>query len=151
MSASRRTAEPEPEPEPDLILFDGECNVCNGYVLFVIARDPGARFRFASLQSAAGQAELARHGHGDVGSDSIVLVRGGRVWLRTSAVLRIAAGLRLPWPLLAVFLLVPPPLRDFFYKAFAARRYRWFGRVQQCLRPTPELRARFLDADERSS
>ena len=63
--------------------------------------------------------------------------------------LRIARGLRWPWPLLSVFLLVPPLLRDWLYSAFAARRYRWFGRAEHCLVPTPEVRARFLDADDR--
>ena len=134
---------------PDLILFDGDCNVCNKSVQFVLKRDPRGRFHFASLQSAAGRAALRAKGHTGELPDSIVLVTAERVWFMTGAVLRIARGLRWPWPALAVFLLVPPFLRDFFYKLFAARRYRWFGRAGHCLVPTPEMRARFLDADER--
>lgn len=135
----------------DLVLFDGDCNVCNRSVQFVLERDPRGRFRFASLQSAAGRAALAATGHTSVGPDSVALVTRERVWFRTGAVLRIARGLCWPWPVLAIFLLVPPPIRDFFYKVFAARRYRWFGRTDRCLVPSPEVRARFLDADERGA
>lgn len=134
---------------PDLILFDGDCNVCNRSVQFVLQRDPGGRFRFASLQSAAGQAALAAAGFEGEVPDTIILITAGRVWLRSGAVLRIARGLGFPWWVFSVFLLVPAVIRDWFYKLFAARRYRWFGRAENCLVPTPEVRARFLDAEER--
>lgn len=137
--------------ETEVVLFDGDCNVCNRSVQFVLKRDPRGRFRFASLQSEAGGAELLRCGHTGEIPDSIVLVTSTRVWFRTGAVLRIARRLTWPWPVLQVLLLVPRPLRDFFYNAFAARRYRWFGRVDKCLVPSPEVRARFLDAEERHS
>lgn len=133
----------------DLILFDGDCNFCNKSVQFVLKRDPRGRFRFASLQSAAGRAELEARGVMGEVPDSMVLVTPERVWFYSGAALRIARGLRWPWPVLAVLLLVPPFLRDFFYKAFAKRRYRWFGKAERCLVPSPEMRARFLDADER--
>lgn len=133
----------------DLVLFDGDCTFCNKSVQFVLKRDPAGRFRFASLQSAAGRAALAERGFTGDAPDSMVLVTAERVWWRSSAALRVARGLRWPWPVIAVFLLVPPVIRDFFYELFAARRYRWFGKAEHCLVPAPELRARFLDADER--
>jgi predicted DCC family thiol-disulfide oxidoreductase YuxK len=133
-----------------LILFDGDCNLCNGAVQFVIRRDPLEHFRFASLQSAAGRAALAAAGVTGSLPDSIVLVRDGKVATKSGAALAIARGLRLPWPLLTVFWLVPYPLRDLVYDWIARNRYRWFGKREECWVPTKELRERFLDAGERA-
>lgn len=132
-----------------LVLFDGDCNLCNGTVQFLLRRDRRARLRFASLQSAAGRAALAAAGASAALPDSIVLVHGGRVRVKSAAALAIARWLPLPWPVLSIAWLVPYPLRDLVYDWIARNRYRWFGRQQQCWVPTAELRARFLDADER--
>ncbi|MCA8976583.1 MAG: DUF393 domain-containing protein [Planctomycetes bacterium] len=144
-------AAPSAPGTPDLILFDGECNVCNRWVWFVLRRDPRGRYCFAALRSDAARVALERAGYAGTPPESVGLIRGSRVWFKTAAVLRIARHLRWPWPLTAALLLVPPPLRDLCYDAFAARRYRWFGRAERCLVPTAELRARFLDADDRES
>ncbi|MGE3174744.1 MAG: thiol-disulfide oxidoreductase DCC family protein [Planctomycetota bacterium] len=141
---------PRPEPPGAVVLFDGDCTLCNGAVQFVLRRDPRGRFRFAALQSGAARALLAGRVAGDPLPDSMVLVQGDAIHLRSGAALRIARGLGLPWSLAAVFLLVPRPLRDLVYDFVARRRHRWFGRPASCLVPTPELRARFLDAGERS-
>lgn len=130
---------------PSIVLFDGECNLCNSAVAFVMKRDPRGRFRFASLQSEAGRKLVKECGMGDPGTDSVVLLRGGRCFTRSAAALRIARGLRGAWPLLAVFLLIPRPLRDRLYDVIAHHRYRWFGKAEQCLVPTPEFRNRFLE------
>lgn len=133
-----------------LILFDGECNLCQGSVQFVLRRDPRGVFRFAALRSAAGRAALARVAPPGVElPDSIVLVHHGRLRTKSAAALAIARRLRFPWPLLTVFWLVPYPLRDLVYDWIARNRYRWFGRRDECWVPTAALRARFLDADER--
>lgn len=141
-----------------LVLFDGECTLCNGWVQFVIKRDPGARYRFASLQSDAGRAALraALDPDGRMGPevletlpDSIVLLRDGKLRVKSGAALAIARGLRWPWPLLSVFWLIPYPLRDLVYDWIARNRLRWFGKQEQCWVPTPELRGRFLDAADR--
>lgn len=137
--------------EPPLILFDGVCNLCNGAVQFVLRRDHRARFRFAALQSRAGKDALARAGVTGSVPDSIVLLAGGRVRVRSAAALAIARGLRFPWPLLSVFWLVPYLLRDLVYDCIAKNRYRWFGKREQCWVPTPALRARFLDAGEQAA
>ena len=136
----------EPADDAPLILFDGVCNLCNGAVQFVLRRDPRGRFRFAALQSAAARAALAHAGAPASLPDSIVLVHRGRLRTKSAAALGIARGLRWPWPLLTVFWLVPYPLRDLVYDWIARNRYRWFGQREQCWVPTPELRARFLDA-----
>jgi predicted DCC family thiol-disulfide oxidoreductase YuxK len=127
-----------------VILFDGVCNLCSGFVRFVIARDPGGRFRFASLQSDVARQLLKSRLAGAGVPDSIVLVDGARVFTRSAAALRIFRGLRFPWPLLSAFLAVPRPIRDFVYDVVAKRRYRWFGRQDVCMIPTPELQARFV-------
>ncbi|HEX6811111.1 MAG TPA: DCC1-like thiol-disulfide oxidoreductase family protein [Planctomycetota bacterium] len=147
MTGSAQTA---PAPAP-LVLFDGDCNLCHGAVQFVLRRDPKARFRFASLQSAAGRAAIVATGRSTKLPDSIVFVRDGRLLVKSAAALAIALGLRWPWPLLAVFWLVPYPVRDLVYDWIARHRHRWFGRRQECWVPTPALRARFLDADEREA
>jgi predicted DCC family thiol-disulfide oxidoreductase YuxK len=128
-----------------LVLFDGVCNLCNGFVQFVIARDPAGRFRFAALQSAVARELLARHANPDRMPDSVALVEEGRLFNRSTAALRIARRLTFPWPLAYAFILVPRPLRDWIYDLVAKRRYGWFGRRDQCLVPTAELRSRFID------
>lgn len=140
------------ETNHPLILFDGDCNLCHGLVRFVIKRDRKAKYRFASLQSEVGQAAL-KTAMGSDGMvtlpDSIVLVQHGKVRMKSTAALAIARGIRWPWPLLAVFWLVPYPLRDFIYDWVARNRLRWFGKREECWIPTPELLGRFLDAPER--
>jgi predicted DCC family thiol-disulfide oxidoreductase YuxK len=126
-----------------LILFDGVCNFCNGAVNFVIDHDPKERFRFAALQSELGTRLVAQH---KLSPDvlSSVLIEHGVVYTRSTAALRAAKYLRFPWPLLSALLLVPRFLRDAAYDWFAVRRYRFFGKAEVCLVPTPELRRRFL-------
>ena len=128
-----------------VILFDGVCNLCNGAVRFVAERDPRGVFRFASLQSEAGQALLRLYGLATEDFDSIVLVEGARVRTKSAAALAIAARLSGPWPALSVFRFLPAPLRDALYDLVARHRYRVFGRTDQCMVPTAELRARFLE------
>jgi predicted DCC family thiol-disulfide oxidoreductase YuxK len=128
-----------------VILFDGGCNLCNGFVTFVIARDPGGRFKFGPLQSPAAERLLGdRHSRGQW-PDSIILVENGRLWTRSAAALRIARGLTFPWPLAYAFVVVPRPIRDWIYNLVARRRYRWFGKRDVCMMPTPALAARFID------
>ena len=132
------------DSRPPTILFDGVCNLCNGAVRFVAERDPHAVFRFASLQSEAGQALLRQHGLETEDFDSVVLVDGARVFTRSAAALAIAARLSGPWPALSAFRVLPAFLRDAVYDLVARHRYRVFGRTEQCMVPTPEMRARFL-------
>jgi predicted DCC family thiol-disulfide oxidoreductase YuxK len=128
-----------------VLLFDGVCNLCDAAVRFVIERDPPpATFRFAALQSETGRALLGRFGLPVDALDTVVLLDGERAFTRSSAGLRVLARLGLPWSLLAVLLVVPRPLRDAAYDWIARNRYRWFGRRETCLVPTPEVRSRFL-------
>jgi predicted DCC family thiol-disulfide oxidoreductase YuxK len=129
------------------ILFDGVCNLCNGFVQFVIRHDPRGHFRFAALQSELGQALLAAHGQPAGlagGPESVVLLAGGQLYSHSTAVLRIAGQLGGVWRLAAVGWLLPVRWRDALYRYVARHRYQWFGRQESCWLPTPELRARFL-------
>ena len=130
---------------PVIVLFDGVCNLCNASVNFIIDRDPAGHFLFAPLQGATAPALLQKHGRSIACLDTVLLIEGGQVFTRSSAALRILRQLNMPWPLLAVFLLVPAGIRDRVYGFIARNRYRWFGRTAACRVPTPELRARFLD------
>lgn len=137
-----------PEPAPDTILFDGVCNLCNGFVQFVIRHDPAGRFRFAALQSEAGRALLAAHGVDPAAvsaePESVLLLSAGRLYSHSSAVLRIAQGLGGAWRLAGAGWALPRAWRDAAYRFVARHRYRWFGRQESCMLPTPELKARFL-------
>lgn len=131
--------------EGAVVLIDGVCNVCNAVTSFVIRHDPPpARFRFAALQSESGQRLLRRHGLAADDRDTFVLIEGDRAFVRSTAALRLLGRLGLPWSLLTVLFLVPRPVRDAVYAWFASHRYRWFGRRDTCIVPSPEIRSRFL-------
>ena len=127
-----------------IVLFDGECSFCNGYVQFVFARDPEGKFSFAPLQSEPGRRLLRRYALPEGWLGSIVLIEDGRCFTHSAAVLRLCKGLKPWWPLLRVLVLIPRPLRDGIYRWVARNRYRWFGTTRACSLPTPELRRRFI-------
>ncbi|HUL07145.1 MAG TPA: thiol-disulfide oxidoreductase DCC family protein [Candidatus Acidoferrum sp.] len=128
-----------------VILFDGVCHLCSGWVQFAIARDPAADLRFAPIQAAHGQDFLRRRGLPLDRFETFYLIDGGAVFEKSTAVLRMVGYLRWPWPLLKVLRIVPRPLRDWLYDRVARNRYRWFGRRETCLVPAPEIARRFLD------
>jgi predicted DCC family thiol-disulfide oxidoreductase YuxK len=127
------------------ILFDGVCNLCNGFVQWVIRRDPHAKFRFGALQSAAAQDLLAGRDVRPMDLGTVLYVRNGKVLERSGAVLHILKDIGGPWGLMFAFIIVPPFLRDAVYRWVARNRYKWFGQRESCMLPTPELKARFID------
>jgi predicted DCC family thiol-disulfide oxidoreductase YuxK len=133
-----------PEGSGAVVVFDGECALCDGAVSFIVDRDPAGHFRFAARQSAAGAALLRAHGLPVEGLGSLVLVEGGRVHLRSEAALRIARRLEAPWSLLAVGLAVPRVLRDAVYDVVSRNRTRFQRGPVVCAVPSPERRARIL-------
>ncbi|MGE3801853.1 MAG: thiol-disulfide oxidoreductase DCC family protein [Candidatus Kapaibacterium sp.] len=141
MEKTKKKLDGETSP---LVLFDGVCNFCEGSVRFIINRDPKGLFRFASLQSEFGQGVLRRQGRDPEEMSSVVLVQDGVLYTKSAAALRIARGLRFPWPVLFGFIILPPFLRDFVYDYIARNRYKWFGKKEECMIPTPEIRERFL-------
>jgi predicted DCC family thiol-disulfide oxidoreductase YuxK len=126
------------------ILFDGICNFCNASVRFIIKRDPQSRFRFASLQSEVGQKMLIKYKiPGNI--NSFIFIDGERCYTKSSAALRVCKHLKGFWKLFYVFILVPRPLRDRCYHFIAENRYKWFGKSESCMIPTPDIRSRFLE------
>ena len=128
-----------------VLLFDGVCHLCNSAVRFVMQKDPAGRVLFASLQSEAGQKLLTEAGCDPRSVRSVVWLEQGRVYTKSTAVLRICRKLGGAWPLLYIFVIVPRPLRDRLYDVIARNRYRWFGRSETCMLPSPQQRERFLD------
>jgi predicted DCC family thiol-disulfide oxidoreductase YuxK len=127
------------------VLFDGVCGLCDASVNFIIDHDPAGRFHFAPLQSDAAAGLMRHHGRNPADMSSIVLVDRGRTYGRSTAILRIARGLRFPWPLAAwCGIVIPPPLRDWAYDFVARNRYRWFGRFDACRMPAPGVADRFI-------
>ena len=131
-----------------LLLFDGVCNLCDRSVQFVLDHEPGGGIQFASLQSEVGRVALAEHGLDAEAIDSVVFIDQGRARVQSDAALAVAARLDAPWKWLALGRVVPRTIRDGVYDWVARNRYRWFGTRDACRLPTPQTRARFLDADE---
>ncbi len=131
-----------------VLLFDGVCNLCNGFVNFILDRDPSGKFYFGALQSEAAQPYLQGADVSPDQMDSMVLIENNRVHLRSDAFLHSMRLLPIPWSLLYAFAVVPRTIRDFVYRRVATNRYNWFGRRDGCRVPTPEVKQRFLSASE---
>lgn len=127
-----------------IILFDGVCNLCNSSVTFVIKRDKNDLFRFAALQEEAGQKLIEKHGIDTSNTDSIILIDGEKAYVKSTAALKIARHLGGGYALLYAFMIVPRFLRNWVYDYVARNRYRWYGKKDSCMIPTPELKAKFL-------
>lgn len=129
-----------------IILFDGVCNLCNNAVNFIIEHDKKDVFRFASLQSEIGQKLTSERGIDPAELDSIVLIEPGVAYFKKStAALEISKELSGGYSMLKYLSFLPEALRDGVYDLIANNRYKWFGKKDACMIPTPELKAKFLD------
>jgi predicted DCC family thiol-disulfide oxidoreductase YuxK len=135
----------EPDPEHPLVLFDGDCNLCNGLVQFLLARDPEGTLLFGSLQSSAAERLLDRFDLPD-GLDSVVVIEGNRAYTKSAAALRIAKHLGFPYSLSYTLGHLPRSLRDWGYDLVAEYRYDVFGKRDQCMVPPPDVEERFVEA-----
>ncbi len=127
-----------------VILFDGVCNFCNSSVNFIIKEDKKQQFRFAALQSIAGQQLLEQY-HLPIDSmQSIVLIENGKAYLKSTAILRICKRLKNLWPVCYVFIVIPAKLRDLLYELISNNRYKWFGKNDECMVPDSNTKNRFL-------
>lgn len=127
-----------------IILFDGICNFCNGGVNFILKQDKKNRFRFAPLQSSAGQEALKQFNLSTKDFDSFVLLESSKVYQKSSAFLKVMNQLPWYWKWVQVFWIVPKFLRNGVYDVIARNRYKWFGKKNECMIPKPEIRSRFL-------
>lgn len=129
---------------PRIILFDGVCKLCAAWVSFVVARDRQQKFKFASVQSAEGQALLAWCGLPTDRFDTMVYIENGRPCFQSTAFLQVIKHFGSGWRLLSLGRTTPRQPRDWLYNRIALNRYRLFGKREVCLVPTAELSARFL-------
>jgi len=128
-----------------IILFDGICNLCNRSVQYVIKHDPGALFKFASLQSEQGQNLLKQFNLTANDLNSFVLIQDNKAYTRSTAALKVAKQIKAAVRLLYGFIIVPAFIRDAVYKLVARNRYKWFGKRDECMVPTASLKDRFLN------
>ena len=126
-----------------IILFDGTCAFCERSVRFIATRDNGY-FKFGASQNPEGRALLERYGTSREAARSIILIEDNRIYLRSDAVLRIAARMSMPWKLARVCLAIPRPVRDLVYRFVAAIRIRLAGESNACDVPPKEIRSRLI-------
>ena len=126
-----------------IVLFDGVCNYCNAMVNFTMRHDPEKKYKFAALQSDIGKRLRREHGIGDE-VDSVILIEDGKAFTYSTAGLRIARNLNGIYSLSYILIIIPAFIRDGAYKLFAKYRYGLFGRTEECMMPTPDVKERFL-------
>lgn len=128
-----------------IVLFDGVCNLCNSAINYIIEKDAKDIFRFVALQSDLGM-KIAQHIKVDTTKvDSIILYEPGvAYYTKATAALRIAKQLKGAVSMLSVFNFLPNGLKNWAYDYIAENRYKWYGKKDACMLPTPELKAKFL-------
>ena len=127
-----------------IILFDGVCNLCNKSVQFILKRDKDQIFLFASLQSAFGQKLLKDFHLAADNFNSFILYQDGKIFSSSTGALKMFSQLK-NWGWVKIFWIVPKFIRDAVYNWVAKNRYKWFGKKEECMIPTPDLKERFLD------
>ena len=128
-----------------IILFDGVCNFCDASINFIIRQDKKTVFRFAALQSKAGQELLEKYDLPQTEINSFILIDRGKVYNRSAAGFKVYGKLPWYWKWTQIFWIVPRFIADAVYDFIAKNRYKWFGKKEECMIPTPEVRNRFLD------
>lgn len=133
------------ESNKKIVLFDGVCNLCNGAIQFIITRDKKDTFRFAALQSEIGEKLITERGIDTSKEDSIILIDPGvAYYTKSEAALEIGTELKGYRTLSKILSLIPSNLSNIVYDLVARNRYKWYGRKEECMIPTPELQSKFL-------
>jgi predicted DCC family thiol-disulfide oxidoreductase YuxK len=127
-----------------ILSFDGSCGLCNRSVKFVLRKEKNSELIFSPLQSEFSKKTLQSFNLKD-NMDTMVLLENGKIYLRSSAALRITKYLKGLWPLMMVFIIVPPFIRNAIYNYISKNRIAWFGTTDYCEMMTPELKKRFLE------
>lgn len=128
-----------------VILFDGVCNFCNYWVNFAIKRDRKKKLKFTTLQGETAKQLLPQYNINPTSLSSVILIDNGKAYTQSSAAIRICKYLNGGWKLFYGLMIIPKFIRDLFYNIIARNRYKWFGKKEECMIPTPELRERFLN------
>ena len=128
-----------------LVLFDGVCNFCNYWVNFAIKKDPKKKLKFTPLQGETAKQLLPRFNIDPDSLNSVIFIDKGKAYTQSSAALGITKYLNGGWKLFYGLMIIPKFIRDFFYNTIARNRYKWFGKKESCMVPTPEMKERFLN------
>ncbi len=136
--------DPKTHDHTAIVLFDGVCNFCNSSVNFIIRHDKKAHFKFAPIQSDVGKALCEKLAIDVQKIDSIILIENDQFAVKSSAILRITKKLNGAYPLLSGFIIIPVFVRDAVYDLIARNRYKWFGKKESCMIPTPDVKERFI-------
>ena len=137
---------PHYDPSRDhLLLFDGVCHLCDASVRFILRRDPMGKIKFAPIQSPLGRELYTQHGLDPAAPNAMLFLTPTGAFRASDAALEIARTLSGGWKLVLIFTPLPHALRDAVYDFIARNRYRWFGKNESCMMPTPELKERMLE------
>lgn len=129
-----------------IILFDGVCNLCNSSVQFIIKKDKKDVFRFVALQSELGQKITTHIGVNSSNIDSFLLYEPGNAYYyKAEAALKITSALGGLYGLLSIFNYFPKQISNYIYDYVARNRYKWYGKKESCMIPTPEIKSKFLE------
>lgn len=129
----------------NFVLFDGVCNLCNGFVQFIIRHDKKKKFKFASLQSTFSQQYLQETNQSTTQFTSFIYLRNGKELKQSTAALYVLKDLQSFISLLFILIIIPPFIRNYVYNIIAKNRYKWFGKREACMVPNEDLKARFLE------
>lgn len=127
-----------------IVLFDGVCNLCDSSVQFIIKHDKKDFFRFAALQSETGKVLLNKAGLPDSYLQTFVYFEKGKFYSQSTAALKISKHLNGAWKGFYFLIIIPAPIRNIFYRLVANNRYKVFGKKDECMIPTPELKQKFI-------
>ena len=131
--------------ENPILLFDNICNLCNGFVRFVLRNETDDQIKFISIHSKQGQQIIIDYAIEQKGFESIIFIENGTVSERSAAVLKIFSHLKYPWKIFTLAEWVPSFLRDGCYSIVSRNRYKIFGKSDNC-KVTPEKwKERFLE------
>lgn len=128
----------------NIVFFDGVCVLCNRSVNFLIKRDKKKLLKFASLQSETAK-QIFSHSDDQQDDESVIFYSDGNIYKKSAAIIKIAKYLKFPWNTLKILQIIPVSLRDIIYDYVARKRYKWFGKTNQCLIPPEDLKDRFLE------
>lgn len=133
-----------------VVFYDGKCVLCNQTIRFLIKVDRKQVLKFAPLQGETANSLNKYLPKIEEDPASVVFVRNmndetnRQIFLRSTAILTILGEIGGVWKLFSWLKLLPPFIRDSIYNLIAQNRYRWFGKYDECLLPTPEIQERFL-------
>lgn len=130
MKANSNVLIPDENKLP-LVLYDGDCNVCDFFVTFILRFDKKTIFQFAPIQGVTAQQYISAAFESEI-PDSVILIEKGLIYTKSTAGLMIIKRLSWPWKAFYPLIFVPKCIRDAVYKYIARNRYRWFGKKDYC-------------------